>query len=383
MPHSSERDNVFSWARNPYSLAEHIVGKRIPWSRLADSGRILERILGFPASRLGEINDDSPLYWGARLDDAGQIQRLRREDHFDVGPTGMRTLHRVPDWVRQLGEPAILRVADICFAPSTSATGTATWRDAGTYVTDAVEFLDPTQGSLGDCFFIAALGAVAYARPSVIRRRGETDGTHRIKFHARLGWETRSPDENVPWDVSRGCPLYASSEDAGEAWPCVYEKGYAMFKSDTTSQRPDYQSIDGGDAEQAMHDITGYETDSWNTAFNDYKDLYQIVLRNCRNGRTFNPMTASTFSSALDPRKPEYAGTGLYARHAYTVLGCHKYDGARYIVLRNPWGRGEAYVDTHPGKFDGCNLGENGVFALRARTFEKYFRKIAVAMPEN
>jgi Calpain family cysteine protease len=40
-----------------------------------------------------------------------------------------------------------------------------TWLDPGTFLDEGTEFFDPVQGGLADCWLIAALAAVAWARP--------------------------------------------------------------------------------------------------------------------------------------------------------------------------------------------------------------------------
>jgi len=45
-----------------------------------------------------------------------------------------------------------------------------------------------------------------------------------------------------------------------------------------------------------------------------------------------------------------YTNTGVYANHAYSVLGVEEKNGEKFVKLRNPWGQSEYGND---GKNDG------------------------------
>ena len=63
-----------------------------------------------------------------------------------------------------------------------------------------------------------------------------------------------------------------------------------------------------------------------------------------------------------------YANSGVYANHAYSILGYEKAtDGTRFVKLRNPWGESEPF----PG--DGKN---DGIFKLKLDTFVKLYSNL-------
>lgn len=62
---------------------------------------------------------------------------------------------------------------------------------------------DIDQGNTGDCYVIAALGAVAQANPHRVRKivRRNTNGTYGVTFHERGSWPPRPRRSS-----SRCCP---------------------------------------------------------------------------------------------------------------------------------------------------------------------------------
>ena len=67
------------------------------------------------------------------------------------------------------------------------------------------------------------------------------------------------------------------------------------------------------------------------------------------------------------------------------MLGLLSAGGTAYVVLRNPWGGGEAAIDTLSGTFQAQTntyqptipLGARGVFALKLSTFKSHFAGLA------
>jgi hypothetical protein len=103
------------------------------------------------------------------------------------------------------------------------------------------------------------------------------------------------------------------------------------------------------------------------------------VRSNCLSYRTFNPMTAWTF--CVTPSPVDYAGTGIYAYHAYSILGWAFVNNIKYIVLRNPWGQNGAVINSLAGTWSAYDvsfwrsvtLNTRGVFAIPVDTFKKYY----------
>jgi hypothetical protein len=120
---------------------------------------------------------------------------------------------------------------------------TTQWVDDGAFFTDAVQFTDPVQGTLADCYFIAALASTAWACPLLVSQRPAPTGQQgefanssaadAISFFDSGGRHDVPTTELLP--QLNGNWIYARADDAKELWPGVYEKAFAMWKIGTTS----------------------------------------------------------------------------------------------------------------------------------------------------
>ena len=71
-----------------------------------------------------------------------------------------------------------------------------------------------------------------------------------------------------------------------------------------------------------------------------------------------------------------YGNTGVYADHAYTVLGLAERDGHQFVKLRNPWGPGSG----SGGAVEPASNGpQDGVFELSLPEFCRLFGGVAWA----
>lgn len=126
---------------------------------------------------------------------------------------------------------------------------------------------DTAQGAVGDCFFIAAMAAVANASPSSIKEAitfNKDKGTYTVRFFEEGRGGTRKPvyievDEYLPVERGTDDPAYAGDPGV-PLWPAIMEKAYAKWKGG-------YDVIgEGGDAGAAMAELTGGRTTSRNPA---------------------------------------------------------------------------------------------------------------------
>jgi hypothetical protein len=235
----------------------------------------------------------------------------------------------------------------------------ATWSDAGRFFNETAEFFDPIQGAVANCYYIAALSAVAWAMPYRIRHltratgQGQETFANMIQFFkpdsgGQIDKEIEVTD-TVPLN-SWGGFLYARSSETDEIWPAVYEKAYAKLKTGTTTDHPDILSTAWGDCVWATAQLTGGKREYHNTTDNTADALWNLVRANSLSRRTFNPMTAWTYSSGdKAPKKVVYADANVVGSHCYTILGWDYRNDRKYIILRNPWGNTEATVQTLAG----------------------------------
>ncbi len=220
---------------------------------------------------------------------------------------------------------------------------------------------DVRQGAIGNCYFPAAMAAIASARPDLIKNmiKDNGDGTYTVKFtpHSSSSGASRPVEIKVDGDLyarSYGGPIYGSSlggstaPDTMELWYPLIEKAYAQWKGS-------YDTIgNGGVAGQVMADVMGkgYRYENISAANKDR--VYEMIKKAAVNKQ---PMAAGTYGTEDAAR---YTNTGVYANHAYSVLGVEESNGARYVKVRNPWDQSEHGSD---GKNDGFFRVELGKFA--------------------
>jgi len=438
---------------NPYALAELIAGRKISWKELSDAPRVLEQLLATPYEELFDPKYGGPLYIGHRLDqnlrlirersalldievptkgndmqlgglaDLSQYATLRNVlEHaelktlldwpilcFDVSRLSrLEVSLRLPDALRnvQLGrafapsilktitfDPKILIKIDVGWTPPG-----AHWATAGTFFHETAEFFDPVQGAVANCYYIAGLSAIAWATPFRISHLTRATGPNQEQFNDMIRFY--KPDsggtidqeiqmtEAVPLTVS-GDFMYCRSSEAGETWPAVYEKAFAKLKTGTTTDMPDITQTAWGDCVYATAQLNGGTRYYYDTASRSADDLWSILRSNCLSYRTFNPMTAWTYSTGDDsPDHVDYGSAQVVGSHCYTVLGWAYRNCKRWIVLRNPWGYFEAtasVLDDTISMYDVSwwrpitlkNI--DGVFAMEIGAFKKYFAGFGTA----
>jgi hypothetical protein len=185
---------------NPYVLVELKLKKRINWKQISDPRKLIERVLNMPYEKLFDPKYGSPLY-----------------PDLDRNPTVAET-HRIE-------LPFDIIVEDA-------------WIDPGDFFHESAELNDPVQGALGDCYLIAALSSVAWARPYVIAQRtratgsGEQQFVDMVEFY-KYGFppedgkaEKVEVNERLPLTSPGNMFIYARSSEVGEIWPAIYEKAF-------------------------------------------------------------------------------------------------------------------------------------------------------------
>lgn len=436
---------------NPFALAEEVSGRHIDWDTVPNVPELLEELLQTPYHELFDPVHEGPLYTGLRLNRSLELERVHsplldvevdteqtdldlpfngehiqvlrdlgpRFDTDDVGSipvlasettSGGRMVLtlRLPDKDRlqrlhAVFGPALVRT--IAYDPDEGGAAdkdwnppNGTWGTTGDFFNETAEFFDPVQGAVANCYYIAALGAVAWATPQRITHVTRATGTAQGSFVDRVSFY--KPDSGGQLDqhveVTEAVPLnssgnfiYCRSSEADETWPAIYEKAFAKLVTGTSGDQPDITATAWGDPVGATARLNGGHRSYWNTAGRTGSQLWDIVRSHSVSRRTIRPMTASTYSTgAASEKKIVYDDTNIVASHAYTVLGWDYRDGKRYILLRNPWGRTEPTVGVLAGTTYAYDISwwrpiamapNDGTFGIEADEFQTYFRSIGVA----
>ncbi len=223
---------------------------------------------------------------------------------------------------------------------------------------------DMDQGADGDCYFIAALGAVALKHPDIIRNMftDNGDGTFTVRFFNNGQPQYVTVDRYVPV-APNGALVYAGNSrfatlndpahpESQPIWAILAEKAFAQLDQSgwvvdgdkTNSYNGILGSKDGGLNGGFSSGSLGYITGlSANSDFqpDDRLELKTSVQRDFRLGRA---IVVSTLSDGVNV--PELAPD-----HEYVVEGCD----ASGITVINPWGHdnlnGNAFTYLSWGQF--------------------------------
>jgi hypothetical protein len=218
---------------------------------------------------------------------------------------------------------------------------------------DAIDPTDVNQGALGDCYLIAALGALALQNPDLLREMMHVndDGTVTVTFYRT--------DENgllvpVPVTVSQdvlviegkdektGKPnglfynAFSQPGDDWESWSIIMEKAFAQLKGG-------YQNIGlGGLPGAALETLTGNKSEAavpsryaaspaehaaWN---------FDSVARKFEQGDALVASSLFGREAKNHPLYQESQEVPLVGGHAYYVTDVDRDAGT--ITLHNPWG---------------------------------------------
>jgi hypothetical protein len=195
---------------------------------------------------------------------------------------------------------------------------------AGGLFIDGPSINDIDQGSLGDCYLINALGAVAHSSPTAIDNmfiyNGDNTWTVRFINHSNNNAHYVSVDRYLPVNRFNGQARFAGfgghfNNRNNELWVSLAEKGYVQvsqipgFRSNTKQIVNDYNNISGGFNSLAVHHIIGVRP----TAMRLTNELSVI-----RNINTDKPMVIAI------------------GNHAYAISSYNHQ--TRKFHIHNPWG---------------------------------------------
>lgn len=276
-----------------------------------------------------------------------------------------------------------------------------TFVDSDHLIENQVSYLDPIQGSVGDCYLISAMIALAWASTDALTARltsadfnPPAERSFEWQFHGDAGPEANRVRVSGRIMMAGAVPRYARSSSKVEDWPSLVEKVYvAKVSGANVAQgeptRLNYQSIDakteGSMPQRACQALLGGAVKG---EILDSDAGRKIFLKDGRlentSGVMSKPVMAWTKEDLGEADPDVWKKTGLWPRHAYAVLGAMVTDNrVKHVVLRNPHG-----ADTdpdrrgyHPGAWDPDGrptvaLNKDGVFAISRKLFYDNFEDI-------
>uniref|UniRef100_A0A3Q3JEG5 Calpain catalytic domain-containing protein n=1 Tax=Monopterus albus TaxID=43700 RepID=A0A3Q3JEG5_MONAL len=205
------------------------------------------------------------------------------------------------------------------------------------FVLDGASRFDFGQGELGDCWFLASIGALTCQRHFlewVVRLEQTFDKDYCGLFHFRFWrfgkWVDVVIDDKLP--TIYGKLIFVHSKNRNEFWPALLEKAYAKVCGS-------YSDLSGGSLSEAMMDFTG-GVHMCIQLSQPPSNLWDLMNR---AGKYHTLMGCGTHHT---PQGKTYANNelpnGLVSGHAYTVTGIlSQRQVVNLVRLWNPWGHGE------------------------------------------
>lgn len=198
---------------------------------------------------------------------------------------------------------------------------------------DGIEPNDIQQGSLGDCYFLSSLAALA-EKPERIKqmflhRKRNPEGVYGMSLCKNGTARPVFVDEMIPTREGR---IAYSRAHGQEMWVVVLEKAWAKLHGS-------YERIEAGDSVNTIRDLIGAPGDSYNMRQADeFEGLWEKIQK--ADQRDW------IISCSIDDRDEQETARltelGLVPGHAYTCLRVAVLDdGTQLLRIRNPWGNFE------------------------------------------
>ncbi|XP_042357411.1 calpain-9-like [Plectropomus leopardus] len=205
------------------------------------------------------------------------------------------------------------------------------------FVLDGISRFDFGQGILGNCWFLASIGALTFQKDvfgQVVPLEQTFDEKYCGLFHFRFWrfgrWVDVIIDDKLPTLNER--PIFVHAKNQNEFWPALLEKAYAKVCGS-------YTDMSCGTPAEAMMDFTGGVHMSIQLS-NPLANLWELM---CRAGQSKSLMSCVTPAGETPSNRP--SPNGLIQGHAYTITGVKQMMSRGKIVnlvrLWNPWGKVE------------------------------------------
>lgn len=194
---------------------------------------------------------------------------------------------------------------------------------------DGAHYRDVTQGMLGDCYFLSAIGVLGDKRVKdvIISEQDEMEnwkktGCFMLRFFKDGNPEYIIVDDWLPVDSSGKFAFTNGGTDGKEIWPCILEKGYAKLYGS-------YSFIEAGKISMAVSDMTenGFPEEIKLELLRSNRNLFEGTLRKLAKAKAL--MGAGSPEHEMGDRA--VSSQGIVYGHAYAVLQVMEYNNTMLV----------------------------------------------------
>ncbi|XP_006008487.1 calpain-5-like isoform X1 [Latimeria chalumnae] len=279
---------------------------------------------------------------------------------------------------------------------------------------DGISSRDLHQGSLGNCWLVAAASCLATERTvwrKVIPNHDEQEwnpkrpdryaGIFHFRFWRFGRWVDVVIDDRLP--TMNGHLIFCHSIDLNEFWCALLEKAYAKLNGC-------YEALEGGNTAEALVDFTGgisepicLDKENFSEDLEKRKKLYQSLLKAHSRGS----LISSSIQTESGEKLESQMDCGLVKGHAYGVtdirkvrlgtglLSYFKTNKLFMIRMRNPWGstewtgpwsdKSDEWKNVSRGEREkmGVTVQDDGEFWMDFKDFSQYFTDMVVCRRIN
>nr|XP_046223432.1 calpain-1 catalytic subunit-like [Oncorhynchus gorbuscha] len=253
------------------------------------------------------------------------------------------------------------------------------------FILDGLSRFDFGQGLVGDCWFLASIGALTFQKhileqvvPLNQSFKEDYCGIFHFRFWRFGRWVDVVIDDKLP--TVDGRLIFVHSKTPNEFWPALLEKAYAKVCGS-------YADMNLGTPAEAMMDFTGGVHITFKLT-DAPPNLWDLLFRAVQSKSLMGCNTPQGETSANT-----VAPNGLVRGHAYTVTGVKQIMSqgrpVNLIRLFNPWGRGEwkggwsdkssMWQTVSPDDRKMClSVKEDGEFWMTMEDFCRHFTDVTI-----